>query len=84
MLAADVKKLGSFAPTGDILAVRTNDPGEKAALLASDPAIFFDIAHFQSSDTVLVRLDRVTLTDLRHILKDAWYARAPKKRRGTA
>jgi hypothetical protein len=77
--ASDLKALGNAAPTGDILGVRTADLEMKEVLLASDPAVFFTIPHFDGYPAVLIRLTKISVTALRPILVEAWLARAAKR-----
>ena len=51
----------------------------KDALVASDPAVFFTTPHFDGFPAVLVRLGRISRSDLKAILIEAWLARAPKR-----
>jgi hypothetical protein len=75
----DRAALGDAAPTGDILAARVADEGEKQALIASDPAVYFTIPHFDGYAAILVRLDAIDATELEELLTDAWLLRAPKR-----
>src|ERR1700722_15609910 len=77
--ASDLKALGDAAPTGVILGVRTADLEMKDVLIASDPAVFFTIPHFDGYPAVLVRLAKISVTALRPILVEAWLARAAKR-----
>ncbi|ROR91240.1 hypothetical protein [Nocardioides aurantiacus] len=65
----------------DLLVLRTPDAGAKAALVEDDGP-FFDIDHFRSSTSVLVRLSRigeVTRDELAELLTDAWRTAAPPR-----
>src|SRR5690349_19758100 len=54
---ADVRRFGDETPpAGPILAVRTEDLGEKEALLAPHPAAFFTIPHFDGYSALLIQL----------------------------
>ena len=75
----DRAELGAEAPDGPVLGVWVGDEGEKQALLASDPAVFFTIAHLDGYPAVLVRLDVVAVGQLRELVADAWRLRAPKR-----
>lgn len=72
-------ELGREIPDEPILAASVDDLGEKEAVLAEDPDVFFDIPHFANYAAVLVRLDRITAPRLTELLTDAWLARAPKR-----
>jgi hypothetical protein len=74
----DVRRFGDAEPpSGPILALAVEDLGEKEALLATHPASFFTIPHFDAYPAVLVRLDAVTESELAGALEDAWLAKAP-------
>jgi hypothetical protein len=77
--AADVRALGTRAPTGPILGARVEHLGAKEALLADDPDVFFTTPHFEGYAAVLVRLGRITVEDLEEVIVEAWLARAPKR-----
>jgi hypothetical protein len=77
---ADIKRFGDVTPPGGpILAVRVEDMGEKAAVLAANPAGFFDMAHFAGYPAVLIQLDKVSKKALREAILDAWRAMAPRR-----
>lgn len=62
----------------DVLAVRVADEGEKQALLASDPRIFFTEDHYNGFPAVLVRLPEIEIEELEELIIDAWLTRAPR------
>lgn len=64
-------------PRPDVLAVRVANQGEKAALLASEPAKFFTEPHYNGFPAVLVRLPAVDVDELRELITDAWRCQAP-------
>jgi hypothetical protein len=66
-------------PRDDVLAVRTPDQQDKAALIAGDPDVFFTEPHYNGFPAVLVRLPLVSLTVLEELLVDAWRVQAPKR-----
>lgn len=76
---ADLVALGETAPDGPVLAARVPDIGVKEAMLADDPDIYFTTPHFTGYPAVLVRLDRITASELAELLVEAWAARAPKR-----
>ncbi|MGH3906322.1 MAG: MmcQ/YjbR family DNA-binding protein [Pseudonocardiaceae bacterium] len=76
---ADLEALGDEAPDGPILAARVPDVGVKEALLADDPHVFFTTPHFDGYPAILVRLDRIAVTELDELIVEAWLARAPKR-----
>jgi hypothetical protein len=76
---ADLAALGSHAPDGPILGVRVEHVGLKEAHLAANPDALFTTPHFDGYPAVLVRLDRIELTELEELIVDAWLCRAPKR-----
>jgi hypothetical protein len=67
------------AQDGPVLAARVPDEGAKQALVASDPAVYFTIAHFDGFPAILVRLDRLDPEELDELATEAWLVRAPKR-----
>lgn len=61
----------------DVIAVRVRDGGEKAALLAGDPDVFFTEPHYNGFPAVLVRLPKVRIAMLRKLIVEAWRCQAP-------
>ncbi|WP_433650693.1 MmcQ/YjbR family DNA-binding protein [Micromonospora zamorensis] len=76
---ADLDALGDAAPDGPLLGVRVVDLGVKEALLADDPSVYLTTPHFDGYPAVLVRLDRINLSELTEVVTEAWYSRAPKR-----
>jgi hypothetical protein len=76
---ADLVALGGAAPSGPILGVRVADVGDKEALLAEDPVIFFTTPHFDGYPAVLARLEPMAVTQLDQVIIEAWLARAPAR-----
>jgi hypothetical protein len=75
---ADIKRFGDETPpTGDILAITTEDLGDKEAVLAAHPGSFFSIQHLDNYPAVLVQLSAVGPGELREALLDGWLAAAP-------
>lgn len=72
-------ELGDRVPEGDILGVRVDDLGEKEAMIAQDPQLFFTVHHFDGYPAVLVRLQQIDEPRLREVIEDAWCARASAK-----
>jgi len=82
MHKSDLKRLkdaGEDAPDGPILAARVDDEGVKGALIESDPAVYFTIAHFNGFAAVLALLEAISLEQLDELVTDAWLAVAPPK-----
>ncbi len=76
---SDLEALGKSAPTGPILGVRVPHLLAKEARLKAMPKICFTTPHFDGYPAVLVRLSKVSLSDLEELIVEAWLARAPKK-----
>jgi hypothetical protein len=77
--AKEIAELGDAAPDGPVLGARVEHLVAKDALIADDPDVFFTTSHFDGYPAVLVRLDRITVKDLREVIVEAWLARAPRK-----
>ena len=79
--AKEVEQLGDAAPPDDapILGVRVPDEEAKAALLASEPEIYFTTPHFDGHLSVLIRLERIPRADLEEAIVEAWLGQAPKR-----
>jgi hypothetical protein len=76
----EVEQLGGFepqggAPAGEILGARVPDEGAKRALVESEPEIYFTTPHFDGHPSVLIRLDRISRTDLEEAIVEAWHCR---------
>jgi hypothetical protein len=76
---ADLRALGEAAPSGPILGARVEHLIAKEALLADDPEVFFTTPHFDGYAAILVRLERISLEELRELIVEAWLIRAPKR-----
>ena len=74
----EIAELGAAAPDGPILGARVEDLVAKEALIADEPDLYFTTAHFDGYPSVLVRLDRIGVEDLRELIAEAWLSRAPK------
>ncbi len=75
----DLEALGDRAPTGPVVAARVEHLGAREALIASAPAVFFTIPHFDGYPAVLARLDRLSGEDLEEFVTEGWLARAPRR-----
>ena len=76
-------------PNPDVLAVRVANLGQKELLLSAEPSKFFTEPHYNGFPAVLVRLEAVSVADLRVMMEDAWQCladapRATKAKRGKA
>ncbi len=76
---SDVEALGDAAPDGPILGARVEHIVAKEALLADDPEVYFTTPHFDGYPSVLVRLERIAVSELEELTIEAWLARAPKR-----
>jgi hypothetical protein len=76
---ADVKRFGTDpVPAGPIVAIRTEDVGDREAILAAGTRGFFTIEHFANYPAYLVQLDVVSKQAMRNALLDGWLAVAPE------
>jgi hypothetical protein len=76
---ADVKRLGADRiPDVPIIAIRTEDMHDKAAILASSPGGAFDIEHFKDYPAYLVELPLASEDQVRDLVTDGWLAVAPE------
>jgi hypothetical protein len=55
-----------------VLAVRVANLGQKDALLSAEPVKFFTEPHYNGFPAVLVRLEAVTVADLKVLIAEAW------------
>jgi hypothetical protein len=76
---AELEALGDGAPSGPVLGAMVADLGDKEAMLAEDPQVFFTTPHFNGYAAVLVRLGRISPAQLKTVVGEAWFARAPGK-----
>lgn len=78
---ARLRQEHDVAEDGDVLVVWVAGLDEKEALIASEPDVFFTVAHYDGHATVLVRLKAIAEDELTELLTDAWRLRAPGKLR---
>jgi hypothetical protein len=64
-------------PNNGVIAVRVANLGQKDVILSSDPAKFFTEPHYDGFPAVLVRLDAVSIADLKVLIEEAWRCQAP-------
>ena len=64
-------------PNPGVIAVRVANEGQKNALLSADRAKFFTEPHYDGFPAVLVRLEAVTVADLKVLIAEAWRCQAP-------
>jgi len=62
-----------------VIAVRVANNGQKEALLSADPQKFFTEPHYNGFPAVLVRLEAVTVADLKVLIREAWRCQAPQE-----
>jgi hypothetical protein len=77
--ASDLAALGKSAPSGPILGVRTADLEMKEVLLANNPRVYFTTPHFDGYPAVLIRLEKISATELKDVVTEAWLSRAGKR-----
>ena len=63
---------------GETLVVKCGDD-ERDFRMQVDPESFFTTDHYRGYPTVLIRLAKVRLNDLRSVLEEAWRRNAPKR-----
>jgi len=64
-------------PNPGVIAVRVANLGQRDLLLSADPAKFFTEPHYDGFPAVLVRLDAVSVADLKVLIAEAWRCQAP-------
>jgi hypothetical protein len=64
-------------PNPAVIAVRVANEGQKNALLSADGKRFFTEPHYEGFPAVLVRLDAVSVADLKVLIAEAWRCQAP-------
>jgi hypothetical protein len=65
-------------PNPEVLAVRVPNLDVKEMLLQSDTETFFTEPHYHGFPAVLVRLPRIGLDELTHLIAEAWCCQAPR------
>lgn len=66
-------------PNYGVIAVRVANLATRDTMIASDPKKFFTEPHYNGFPAVLVRLDAVTVADLKVLIPEAWRCMAPKE-----
>lgn len=64
---------------GETVVIPTESIDEKAFLIATEPAVYYETPHYAGWPTVLVRLPVVTDGRLRDMLEAAWRRAAPAR-----
>ena len=72
------KFLARLWEDGEVLVVKCGDD-ERDFRMQADPKTFFCTDHYRGYPTVLVRLARVRVEELREVLEQAWRRSAPKR-----
>jgi hypothetical protein len=67
-------------PNPGVIAVRVANEGQKSALLSADGKKFFTEPHYDGFPAVLVRLEAVSVADLKVLIAEAWRCQAPAER----
>jgi hypothetical protein len=75
----DLAELGDDAPSGPILVAYVPDEGAKAALVSTEPDVYFTTAHFDGDPIVQCRLDALDERSLTELVGEAWASRAPRR-----
>jgi hypothetical protein len=65
-------------PNPRVIAVRVANLGQRDAILSSNSKKFFTEPHYAGFPAVLVRLDAVTIADVKTLIADAWHCQAPR------
>lgn len=77
---ADIKRFGEARiPMDPIIAIRTEDMHDKAAILADEPAGAFDMQHFANYPAYLVELSFASHEQMLELVTDGWLAVAPQR-----
>jgi hypothetical protein len=66
-------------PNKKVLAVRVANMRDREMMVAVEPSKFFTESHYNGFPAVLVRLDAVTVAELKPILAEAWRCQAPRE-----
>jgi hypothetical protein len=64
-------------PNPGVIAVRVANLAQKDLMIAAEPKKFFTEPHYNGFPAVLVRLEAVTVADLKPLIADAWRCQAP-------
>lgn len=68
-------------PNPKMLAVRVANLGQRNAMLAADPVKFFTEPHYAGFPAILVRLEKVSVADLKVLIAEAWRTQTPVDKR---
>jgi hypothetical protein len=72
------KLLARLREDGETLVLKV-EMGECDLLMQANPATFFTTDHYRNYPSVLIRLPKVRVSELRELLWDSWRFCAPKR-----
>jgi hypothetical protein len=64
-------------PNNGVIAVRVANVGQRDVMISAEPAKFFTEPHYAGFPAVLVRLDAVSVADLKLLIAEGWRCQAP-------
>jgi len=64
-------------PNPGVIAARVANVGQRDLLISAEPVKFFTEPHYNGFPAVLVRLDAVSVADLKLLIAEAWRCQAP-------
>lgn len=67
-------------PNPGVIAVMVSSNAQKDLMVAAEPKKYFTEPHYNGFPAVLVRLDAVTVADLKPLLAEAWKCQTSKRR----
>ena len=73
------KVFAAMSPHEDGAFVLWCDPDERPLMLEASPNAYYVTPHYESSPTVLVRLEAIDCGELAERLRDSWLLKAPRR-----
>jgi hypothetical protein len=64
-------------PNPGVIAARVANVGQRDLMISAEPEKFFTEPHYSGFPAVLVRLEAVSVADLKVLIKEAWRCQAP-------
>ena len=64
-------------PNPGVIAARVANVGQRDLMISADPEKFFTEPHYSGFPAVLVRLEAVSVADLKVLIEEAWRCQAP-------
>ena len=64
-------------PNPGVIAVRVQNVAQRDLMISAEPAKFFTEPHYAGFPAVLVRLDAVSVADLKLLIAEGWRCQAP-------